>query len=63
MDWLDLLAALGLVLIIEGIMPFLNPGAWQRTLEAVARLDARRLRLIGLASMAAGLVILYFARS
>ena len=63
MDWKDLLAAFGLVLVIEGIMPFLNPLAWRRTLEAVAQLDTRRLRLVGLASMAAGLVILYFARS
>ncbi|HUO81248.1 MAG TPA: DUF2065 domain-containing protein [Gammaproteobacteria bacterium] len=63
MDWKDLLTAFGLVLVIEGIMPFLSPLAWRRTLEAVAQLDTRRLRLVGLASMAAGLVILYFARS
>jgi len=63
MDWKDLLAAFGLVLVIEGIMPFLNPLAWRRTLEAVAQLATRRLRLVGLASMVAGLVILYFARS
>jgi hypothetical protein len=63
MDWKDLLAAFGLVLVIEGIMPFLNPHAWRRTLEAVAQLETPRLRLVGLASMAVGLVIVYFARS
>ncbi len=63
MNWMDLLAALGLVLVIEGIMPFLNPGAWRRTLEMVAQLETRRLRLVGLSSMIVGLVILYFARS
>ncbi|CAN5302243.1 DUF2065 domain-containing protein [soil metagenome] len=63
MNWSDLLAALGLVLIIEGIMPFLNPSGWRRTLQLIAQLETTRLRLVGLSSMIAGLVILYFARS
>ncbi|MGH8497125.1 MAG: DUF2065 domain-containing protein [Gammaproteobacteria bacterium] len=63
MNWTDLLTAIGLVLVIEGIMPFLSPDAWRRALGMVAQLETRRLRLVGLSSMIVGLLIVYFARS
>jgi len=55
----DLLVALGLVLVLEGIAPFLNPAALRRALLAAARLDDATLRFIGITSMLAGLVLLY----
>jgi uncharacterized protein YjeT (DUF2065 family) len=63
MDWSDLLSALALVLVIEGIMPFVNPGGTRRTMAMIARLDDKPLRLVGLLSMLAGALLLYFVRA
>jgi len=62
MDWSDFLSALALVLVIEGIMPFANPAGTRRTMALIAQLGDRPLRIIGLLSMAAGLVLLYIVR-
>ena len=62
LDWNDLWAACSLYLIIEGLMPFLNPGALKQALLHVARLDDRTMRAVGLASMIAGTVLLYVVR-
>jgi uncharacterized protein len=61
-DWGDLLAALGIVFVIEGIMPFLNPGGARRTLAKLIELGDRELRFAGLFSMLGGLLLLFFAR-
>ena len=60
--WNDLLAALALVLVIEGLMPFLSPAAFRRTMEQVGRIPDRSLRIIGLVSMAVGVALLYTVR-
>ena len=60
--WNDLLAALALVLVIEGMLPFLNPQSLRRMLVTVAQLDDRTLRLTGLVSMVGGLLLLYWVR-
>ena len=57
--WRDLGAALALVLVLEGIWPFLNPGAVRRTLTMIAQTSDATLRLTGAASMLLGVVILY----
>lgn len=54
-----LLAAVGLMLVIEGILPFLSPARFRRTLLTAAQMDDRSLRIVGLLSMIAGLGILY----
>lgn len=56
------LSALGLMLVVEGMMPFLSPRNFRRTLAAVAQADDRVLRIAGLASMLAGVVVLYVVR-
>ena len=58
MAWNDLLRALALVLVIEGILPFLNPATWRSAIQGLAALEDRTLRWIGFASMLAGLVLL-----
>lgn len=63
MNWADLFAALALYLVLEGIMPFLNPQGVKRLMLALAGMQDRALRLIGLASMLAGLTLLYLVRS
>lgn len=57
--WRDLGAALALVLVLEGIWPFLNPGAVRRALTMIAQTSDSTLRLTGAASMVLGVVILY----
>ncbi len=62
MHWNDLWAAFALYLVLEGVLPFLNPGGAKRTLAALSQLDDRVLRRIGLGSMIAGCVVLYLVR-
>ncbi|HXN09756.1 MAG TPA: DUF2065 domain-containing protein [Steroidobacteraceae bacterium] len=63
LDWSDLLAALAIVCIIEGVMPFINPPGMKRLLAKLAALEERELRLGGLFSMLIGLAILFLVRS
>ena len=58
----DLLVAIALLLVIEGILPFLNPAGLRRTLLAVAQFNDRSLRFLGLSSMIAGCLLLYFVK-
>ncbi len=62
MDWSDLWAAFALYLVIEGLMPFANPGGMRRALLQLSQLDERTLRIAGLLSMIAGAVLLYVVR-
>lgn len=62
MSWADLFAALALYLVLEGVLPFLNPQAMKRVMTTMATLSDRQLRLWGLASMAAGVLLLYMVR-
>jgi uncharacterized protein YjeT (DUF2065 family) len=60
--WQDLLAALALVLVIEGVLPFLNPEGFRRTLLAVAQAQDGVLRFAGLTAMVLGCLLLYAVR-
>lgn len=61
--WRDLLVALALLFVIEGIWPFLNPGGLRQTLRAMAEQDDHALRVAGLISMLVGVAMLYLVRS
>ena len=52
-------AAIALVLVIEGALPFLSPDLWRVMLAAVARLDDASIRRFGLVCMALGVALLY----
>jgi len=54
-----LLAALALMLIIEGLLPFLSPGLWRETFRRLTEMSDGQIRFIGLSSMLAGLLLLY----
>ncbi|MDT8388211.1 MAG: DUF2065 domain-containing protein [Thiogranum sp.] len=58
--WDDLWTAVALMLIIEGIVPFLRPDALRRMLETLAQMDDRSVRIAALISMLAGLALLYW---
>jgi len=53
-----LASAIALVLILEGLLPFLNPGAWRRVFERALQLTYAQIRLLGLSSLALGVGIL-----
>ena len=57
--WDSLWIALGLVLVIEGLMPALNPKAFKLTMSTIRELDERTLRVMGLVSMSVGAVVVY----
>jgi uncharacterized protein YjeT (DUF2065 family) len=54
-----LLPALALMLIIEGLLPFLVPGFWRETFRRLIEMSDGQIRFIGLASMLAGLLLLF----
>ncbi len=58
----DLLAALCLVLVIEGIMPFLAPSGWRNMMLALAQTDDKNIRILGLVSMLLGAGLLFLVR-
>ena len=60
--WGNLLDAVALLLVLEGIMPFLSPSSVRRLLDRLNELGDNALRVAGLASMVAGVVLLYLGR-
>jgi uncharacterized protein YjeT (DUF2065 family) len=51
-------AALALVLVFEGLLPFFSPATWRRVIEQVLKLSDGQLRFLGLCAMLAGLGLL-----
>lgn len=61
-SWQDLGAAVALVLIFEGMLPFLSPERWRRTLEVIRGLNDGQLRNMGLILIVIGGLLLYIVR-
>lgn len=60
--WQQLMTALALMLVIEGVIPFINPAAMRRAILTMARMDDPTLRKTGLISMALGVILLYLLK-
>ena len=58
----ELLTALALVLIIEGLLPFVAPTFWQKTMRDLSKVNPKALRVGGVASMLAGAILLNVLR-
>ena len=56
------LAAVALMLVFEGIFPFVAPRAWRETMRRVGELTDGQLRFVGLGSMLVGLAVLFLVR-
>ncbi|TAJ78423.1 MAG: DUF2065 domain-containing protein [Gallionellaceae bacterium] len=56
------LAALGLMLVLEGLMPFLFPGVWRETLHKLSQLQDSQMRFVGLTLMLSGLLLIYWMK-
>jgi len=54
------LAAFGLMLVLEGIMPFLFPKVWRETLAKLAQFQDGQMRFMGLTLMLSGLLLIYW---
>ena len=60
--FVELLTAVSLLLVIEGVLPFLNPDRFRKTLSVIAKMRDRDLRLMGLGAMVVGILLLYAVR-
>jgi uncharacterized protein YjeT (DUF2065 family) len=60
--WENIIPAIALVLVIEGMLPFLSPKSWRDAMSQAAQLPDNVLRILGFASMLIGVIILYFVR-
>ncbi len=60
--WQEILIALALVMVIEGILPFLSPSQMRRMMQAMEGMDDQALRIGGLVSMLLGVLMLYLVR-
>jgi hypothetical protein len=60
--WSTLGMAFGLVLVIEGVLPFIAPGQWRDMLRKVAGLADGQIRFFGLSLMIVGLLVLAASR-
>jgi uncharacterized protein len=57
-----LLLAFALMLVIEGILPFLVPTLWRDTFRKLTEMSDGQIRFVGLTSMLVGLLLLYLVR-
>ena len=61
--WTEILTAVALVLIIEGLLPFASPGRYRQLVAQIVMLSDNNIRLTGLVVIAVGLALLYFVRN
>ncbi len=61
--WDVILAAGALMLVFEGIMPFVSPRKWKETMRQATNLSDGQLRFMGLASMVIGIIMLLVVKS
>ncbi len=59
MNWHDLLNAFALLLVFEGLLPFASPTSIKKVYKTMVETPESSLRMMGLASIVAGLVLLY----
>jgi uncharacterized protein YjeT (DUF2065 family) len=54
-----LIGGIGVMLVVEGLLPFFAPGAWRGAFERVLRMNDGQIRFLGLASLASGALLLW----
>ena len=58
-----LLMAFALMLVLEGLIPFLAPALWRDTFRRITQMNDGQIRFVGLSSMIVGVILLWFART
>jgi len=61
--WTEILTAVALLLVIEGLLPFIGPDRYKQLVAQLARLSDNQLRMFGLSAMISGLLLLFIVRS
>lgn len=56
------LLALGLMLVVEGMMPLLGPKVWRETFRRIIEFKDGQLRFMGLSSMMIGLLLMWVSK-
>ena len=56
LDWV--MGALALMLVFEGLLPFLSPTLWRQVFERAVRMTDGQIRFLGISSMLAGMLLL-----
>ena len=62
MNWADFWAALALVLVLEGLIPFISPRGYKNMVQQMAEMPEQMLRNVGLVLIIAGLLFLFLVR-
>lgn len=58
MDWQIYIVALGLVLVVEGILPFISPGRYRRFLKKMFDQSESAIRKMGLVMLVLGMIVI-----
>ncbi len=61
-NWTDLWSAFALMLVLEGILPFLSPDRMRGMMRLMSEMESREIRISGLVSMLLGLLLLYLVK-
>jgi hypothetical protein len=59
----NLMAAFALMLVIEGVLPFIAPAVWREAFRKMTEMSDGQVRFVGLLSMLGGLLILSFVKN
>ncbi len=60
--WPTLLMAFALMLVLEGVLPFVAPRAWRETFRRITELSDGQIRFLGLSSILVGIVLLFILK-
>ncbi len=60
--WPTLLTAFALMLVLEGLLPFIAPKAWRETFRRITDLADGQIRFLGLSSIVVGIVLLFILK-
>ncbi len=63
MVWTEILTALALVLVIEGLLPFASPGRYRQMVAQIVGMSDNNIRAVGLIVIVIGLALLFIVRS
>ncbi len=63
MVWTEILTALALVLVIEGLLPFASPGRYRQMVAQIVGMSDNNIRAVGLVVFVIGLALLFIVRS
>jgi uncharacterized protein YjeT (DUF2065 family) len=57
---MSILAIAGMVLVLEGVLPFIAPAMWRETMQRIAQMQDGQIRFIGLGGIVVGVLLVAF---